>query len=117
MKAIVRFRLSQWCFHHRLRFIAYRLQEVNLRNSGADLHPAASVGAGLKLPHTTGIVIGNRAVIGDFVTVGAGAKVLGGISIGDHAQVGSNAVVVKDVPTGTTVGGVPAAKLKNSREQ
>lgn len=101
---------------------------------GPDIHPAAYLGAGLLLDHGAGIVIGETAVIEDDVTImqnvtlggtgksrgdrhpkvrqgvmiGAGAKVLGNIEIGIQSKVGAGSVVLKDVPAGCTVVGVPA---------
>src|SRR5690606_3681356 len=99
-----------------------------------DIHPAATLGSGLFFDHGTGIVIGETAVVGDEVSMlhavtlaatgaergdrhpklgrgvllGAGAKVLGNIQIGDYAKVASGSVVLKPVPAGCTVAGVPA---------
>jgi serine O-acetyltransferase len=99
-----------------------------------DIHPAARLGSGLFLDHGTGIVIGETAVVGDDVSMlhgvtlggtgaergdrhpkigrgvllGAGAKVLGNIEIGDYAKVASGSVVLKPVPSGCTAAGVPA---------
>lgn len=99
-----------------------------------DIHPAATIGRRLFIDHAMGVVIGETAVIGDDVTiyqqvtlggveltkvkrhptledgvvVGAGAKVLGNITIGKNAKIGANSVVVKDVPAGSTAVGIPA---------
>ena len=109
--------------------------------TGIEIHPAAVIGRGLFIDHGTGVVIGETAVIGDHVTlfqgvtlggtgkergkrhptlgdrvvVGAGAKVLGNITVGREAMIGANAVVVRDVPEHSTVVGVPGriAKIKD----
>lgn len=98
---------------------------------GAEIDLMAEIGGGLQMNHPNGIVLHPKAVIGvnclifqqvtlgagpvpgfprlgGHVDVGAGAKILGGIAVGDHARIGANAVVIKDVPSGATVVGVPA---------
>ena len=101
--------------------------------TGIEIHPAATIGRGLFIDHGTGVVIGETAVIGDNVTlfqgvtlggtgkergkrhptignnvvIGAGAKVLGNITVGSDSMVGANAVVIRDVPEHSTVVGVP----------
>ncbi|HBO59110.1 MAG TPA: serine O-acetyltransferase [Alphaproteobacteria bacterium] len=106
--------------------------------TGVDIHPAARIGRRLFIDHATGLVIGETAEIGDDVTlyhgvtlggtstqkgkrhptlgnrviVGAGAKLLGPIEIGDDARIGSNAVVLKAVPAGATAVGVPAQVVR-----
>lgn len=98
---------------------------------GVDIPLGCHIGGGLLMPHPNGIVIHPEAVLGPncllfqqvtigagpkpgvprlggHVDVGAGAKILGGVQIGDHARIGANAVVVDDIPTGATVAGVPA---------
>jgi len=105
--------------------------------TGIEIHPGATIGRRFFIDHGMGVVIGETAEIGDDVTlyhgvtlggtswkegkrhptlgngvvVGAGAKVLGPIHVGENARVGSNAVVVKDVPADATVAGVPARQL------
>lgn len=99
--------------------------------TGADIPLDCQIGGGLLLPHPNGIVIhpsvrigpnclifqqvtigtrtdGMLPVIGGHVDIGAGAKILGGVHVGDHACIGANAVVLKDVPAGTTAVGIPA---------
>jgi serine O-acetyltransferase len=98
--------------------------------SGADIPLNVQIGGGLLIPHPNGIVIHPAAVIGPnclifqqvtigdaggglprlggHIDIGAGAKILGAIQVGDHARIGANAVVIKDVAAGTTVGGIPA---------
>jgi serine O-acetyltransferase len=100
--------------------------------SGAEIPLNCQIGGGLRLPHPTGVVIHPNAVIGPNcvifqqvtlggenretgypvlggnVDVGAGAKVLGGVKIGDHARIGANALVLSDVPAGAMAVGVPA---------
>jgi serine O-acetyltransferase len=101
--------------------------------TGVEIHPSATIGRGLFIDHGSGVVIGETAVlgnnvtlfqgvtlggtgkekgkrhptIGDNVVIGAGAKVLGNITIGHHSMIGANAVVVRDVPEDSTVVGVP----------
>lgn len=99
--------------------------------SGSDIDPRATIGINLQLPHPNGVVIHRDAVIGDHcmlmqqvtigqlaapeaprigsrVYIGAGAKVLGGVNIGDDVAIGANAVVLCDVPAGYTAVGIPA---------
>ncbi|MDH3580946.1 MAG: serine O-acetyltransferase [Hyphomicrobiales bacterium] len=116
------------------RDFAYYLQSQSSRIFGVDIHPAARVGRGIMIDHATGVVIGETAVVGDdasilhgvtlggsgkdvgdrhpkigrCVMIGAGAKILGSISVGDCARIASGSVVLKDVPVNTTVAGVPA---------
>jgi len=117
-----------------LRLPARLLSQFARAVTGIEIHPAARVGRRLFIDHGMGVVIGETAVVGDDVmlyhgvtlggrslnrgkrhptlgdrvTVGAGAKVLGPVWIGDDAQVGANAVVVKDVPAGAVAVGIPA---------
>jgi serine O-acetyltransferase len=100
--------------------------------SGADIPLNATIGGGLLIPHPNGIVVHPKAVIGPncllfqqvtvgdaggipriggHVDIGAGAKVLGPVTIGDHARIGANAVVLLDVPPGATAAGIPARLL------
>jgi len=124
-----------WGMH--LTFLARFVSEVGRWLSAIEIHPAAAIGQHLFIDHGTGVVIGETAVIGNDVTlyhgvtlggiapgslpqgrrhpiiednviIGAGAQVLGGITVGKGARVGANAVVVKDVPPGVTVVGIPA---------
>jgi serine O-acetyltransferase len=116
------------------RDFALYLQSQASRVFGVDIHPAARIGSGIMLDHATGIVIGETAEVGDMssllhgvtlggsgkeggdrhpkvgrhVMIGAGAKILGNITIGHCARVAAGSVVLKDVPPNTTVAGVPA---------
>jgi serine O-acetyltransferase len=113
---------------------ALYLQSQSSRIFGVDIHPAARIGRGLMFDHATGIVVGETAVIGDHcsllhgvtlggsgkesgdrhpkigdnVMIGAGAKVLGNISVGNCCRVAAGSVVLQDVPPQSTVAGVPA---------
>ncbi len=116
------------------RLPARFLQELVRTITGVDIHPAARLGRRVFIDHATGTVIGETAEVGDDVliyhgvtlggvklesgkrhptignrvVVGAGAKVLGAITVGDNAKIGANAVVVKDVPPNSVATGVPA---------
>jgi serine O-acetyltransferase len=116
------------------RMIAYGTRAV----TGIEIHPAAQIGSGFFIDHGSGVVIGETAEIGrcvtlyqgvtlggtglqpgkrhptlgDNVTVGSGAKLLGPISVGDNAKIGANTVVVEDVPPGATVVGNPGHPVK-----
>ncbi|OBF76721.1 serine O-acetyltransferase [Mycobacterium sp. 852002-51613_SCH5001154] len=126
-------RISHWLWNRGARLAARILNEVTRILTGVDIHPGAVLGAGLFIDHATGVVIGETAevgedvtiyhgvtlggsgrdtgkrhpTIGDRVTIGAGAKVLGAIKIGDDSRIGANAVVVKEVPSSAVVIGVP----------
>ncbi|WP_169165954.1 serine O-acetyltransferase EpsC [Cellulomonas taurus] len=117
-----------------LRLPARLLAHVSRAVTGVEIHPGATIGRRLFIDHGMGVVIGETAVVGDDVllfhgatlggksmrqgkrhptvgdrvVVGAGAKVLGAVWIGDGAQIGANAVVLKDVPPGEVAVGVPA---------
>ena len=126
-------RISHWLWRRHLKLIARLVAEITRQLTGVEIHPAAVLGNGVFIDHATGVVIGETAEVGDDVTIyhgvtlggtsldpgkrhptvedrvtiGAGAKVLGPIVIGAGSQIGANAVVVKPVPPGSVVVGVP----------
>lgn len=132
--AIQTHRIAHFLWHHQRQDVALYLQSRNSTVSGVDIHPAAVIGQGVMFDHATGIVIGETAVIEDNVSIlqgvtlggtgkeggdrhpkvrknvmiGSGSKILGNIEIGEGAKVGAGSVVLRDVPTCTTVAGVPA---------
>jgi serine O-acetyltransferase len=131
--ALVFHRLSHRLWSWQLRWLARLLAQVARWLTGIEIHPGAKIGRRFFIDHGMGVVIGETAEIGDDCTlyhgvtlggttwrkekrhptlgnnvvVGAGAKILGPITVGDNARVGSNSVVVKDVPAGATVVGIP----------
>ncbi len=134
LHAILFHRLNHWLWQHRLRWLARFLGMIARWLTGIEIHPGARIGRRFFIDHGMGVVIGETAEIGDDCTiyhgvtlggtswekgkrhptlednvvVGAGAKILGPIRIGAGSRIGSNAVVVKDVPPGVTMVGVPA---------
>jgi serine O-acetyltransferase len=133
-QALQGWRVAHWLWGQGRETLAFHFQSRISELFQLDIHPAARLGKGLFLDHGTGIVIGETAVVGDDVSMlhnvtlggtgaergdrhpkigkgvllGAGAKVLGNIHVGDYAKVASGSVVLKDVPSGCTVAGVPA---------
>jgi serine O-acetyltransferase len=133
-QALQAWRVAHWLWGQGRETLAFHFQSRISELFQLDIHPAARMGAGLFLDHGTGIVIGETAVIGDDVSLlqgvtlggtgaergdrhpkigrgvllGAGAKVLGNIQIGDYAKVASGSVVLKPVPAHCTAAGVPA---------
>ena len=127
-------RVAHWLWTQGRETLAFHFQSRISELFQIDIHPGARLGSGLFLDHGTGIVIGETAVVGDQVSMlhgvtlggtgaergdrhpkigkgvllGAGAKVLGNIVVGDYAKVASGSVVLKPVPAGCTVAGVPA---------
>ncbi len=126
-----------------LCWLARLLSNIARWITGIEIHPGAEIGRRFFIDHGMGVVIGETAIIGDDCTlyhgvtlggtswekgkrhptlgrdvvVGAGAKVLGPIEIGDGARIGSNAVVVKSVPGGSTVVGVPGKLIERTRAE
>lgn len=125
--------------HKRGNVLSARLVSQTARHfTGIEIHPGATIGKGLVIDHGMGVVIGETAEIGDGCTlyqgvtlggtgkdhgkrhptlrnnvmVGAGAKVLGPVEIGDNAKIASNAVVLKDIPTEATAVGIPAKVVR-----
>ena len=131
--ALLGHRFSHWLWVHGFRLSARFFSHLARFFTGIEIHPGARIGQGFFIDHGMGVVIGETTEIGNNVTIyhgvtlggtswnrgkrhptlhdnvviGAGAQVLGPITIGYNARVGSNAVVVKDVPSNTTVVGVP----------
>jgi serine O-acetyltransferase len=139
---IVLCRSSRSALLNGLPAIAHLLSYLNQILFGIEISPRCAIGPGIFFPHTSGTVIGAskigrdvtifqgvtlgakeidmeydlalRPELGDFVVVGAGAKVLGGISLGDNVSVGANSVLLKSVPANTIVAGVPAREVHSS---
>ncbi|MFP4147048.1 MAG: serine O-acetyltransferase [Halorhodospira sp.] len=135
--ALVIHRLTARLWRWRLRWLARFLGLLSRWFTGIEIHPAARIGRRFFIDHGMGVVIGETADIGDDVTlyhgvtlggtswqsgkrhptlghdvvVGAGAKILGPIRVGSGARIGSNAVVLKDVPEGATMVGIPARQV------
>ncbi|PKO83893.1 MAG: serine O-acetyltransferase [Betaproteobacteria bacterium HGW-Betaproteobacteria-11] len=134
LHALVMHRLTHWLWGMRLRWLARFIAHLTRWATGIEIHPGATIGHRVFIDHGMGVVIGETAVIADDCTlyhgvtlggtswnkgkrhptllrgvvIGAGAKVLGPITLGEGAKVGSNAVVVRDVPAGATAVGIPA---------
>ena len=132
--ALVIHRVSHRLWSWGLKWLARFLSHFGRWFTGVEIHPGATIGRRFFIDHGMGVVIGETALIGDDCTlyhgvtlggttwnkgkrhptlmrgvvIGAGAKVLGPIEIGEEARIGSNAVVVRDVPAGATAVGIPA---------
>jgi len=135
-------RISHWLWQHRLYWLARANAQVARFFTGIEIHPGAVIGRRLFIDHGMGVVIGETAEIANDVTlyhgvtlggvshekvkrhptieegvvIGAGAKVLGNITIGSYSRIGANAVVVKSVPPQSVVVGVPGQIIKRAHE-
>lgn len=143
LHAMLFHRLSHFLWKRGLKWAARMLSHIARWLTGIEIHPGAGIGRRFFIDHGMGIVIGETSEIGDDCTLyhgvtlggttwqkgkrhptlkngvvaGAGAKILGPITIGANARIGSNAVVVKDVPEGATVVGVPGQIVTNKSEK
>lgn len=139
LRAMAWFRLGSWCKRRRIPGLPGWIQRHIYRRYGLEISVGADIGGGLYIPHPVGTVIAvermgrNCSVIAaatlgmrnewafprieDQVFVGAGARVLGGIRVGQRAVIGANAVVLSDVPDDATVVGIPAriVRIKGER--
>ena len=138
LHALIYYRIAHVFYRMHLFFFARLISQLSRFFTGIEIHPGASIGKRFFIDHGLGVVIGETSVIGDVVllyqgatlggtgiakgkrhptlgnhvVVGAGAKVLGNITIGDNSYIGANAVVIKDVGPNSTVVGVPGRITK-----
>ena len=141
--ALMAYRLAHWLKSYSIPLVPRAISQVARWLTGIEIHPSARIGIGFFIDHGMGVVIGETAEIGDYVTlfqgvtlggtgkergkrhptlgnhvvVGAGAKILGGITIGDNVKIGANSVVLKSVSANSTVIGVPARVIKTQGER
>ncbi len=141
--ALLFYRVAHWLWTKRVPFVPRALSQFARFLTGIEIHPGAAIGSGLFIDHGMGVVIGETTEIGNNVTlfqgvtlggtgkqrgkrhptlgshvvVGAGAKVLGPITIGDFVKIGANSVVLQDVPDHSTVVGIPGriVRIKDER--
>jgi serine O-acetyltransferase len=144
LHAVYIHRMAHWFWNNGLRWMGRFTSHLGRWLTGIEIHPAVVVGRRVFIDHGMGVVVGETAEIGDDCTiyqgvtlggtslyrgtkrhptlgkgvvVGAGAKVLGGFTVGDGAHIGSNAVVVKEVPAGATVVGIPGRLVEESAQE
>lgn len=139
-KAIRNHRKAHWFFKHKMFFIARAISQRTSKRTGIEIHPGAQIGRRFFIDHGTGIVIGETTIIGDDVTlyqgvtlggtgkdtgkrhptlgnnvlVGAGAKVLGPLTVGDNTNIAAGAVVLDNIPENSTAVGVPARVVRRN---
>lgn len=142
-KAIRAHRRAHWLYNHGFKFLARWVSQRCVKKTNIEIHPAAKIGRRVFIDHGTGVVIGETAVVGDDCTiyqgvtlggtgkdkgkrhptlgngvmVGAGAKVLGPINIGDNTRIAAGAVVLSDTPSDCTAVGVPARIVRIGGER
>ncbi|AEH50177.1 serine O-acetyltransferase EpsC [Pseudothermotoga thermarum] len=142
--AILWHRVAHKLYNHRFYFLARLISQLVRFFTGIEIHPGAKIGRRVFIDHGMGVVIGETAEVGDDVVIyhgvtlgargnekcikrhptigkgvviGAGAKILGPIVVGDYAKIGANAVVLQDVPPFATAVGIPAKVVKISNEK
>jgi serine O-acetyltransferase len=143
LHAIWAYRIAHWFSNRKMKFIARIISNMGRAFTGIEIHPGAKIGRRFFIDHGMGVVIGETAIIGDDVTmyhgvtlggvslikgkrhptignhvvIGAGAKILGDILIGDCSRIGANAVVIKPVPQNAVVVGVPGRIVVRDQAQ
>ena len=143
LHALIMHRWANWCWRHGLKWPGRFISHLARLFTSIEIHPGATIGRRVFIDHGFGVVIGETAEIGDDCTiyqgvtlggtslskgskrhptlargviVSAGAKVLGGFTVGEGAKIGSNAVVVKEVPAGATAVGIPARIIQKEMQ-
>jgi serine O-acetyltransferase len=143
LHAIAMHRCAHWCWSRDQRWLGRFISHLARGLTGIEIHPGATIGRRVFIDHGMGVVIGETAEVGDDCTIyqgvtlggtslakgakrhptlargaiiGAGAKVLGSFTVGEDAKVGSNAVVVKEVPPGATAVGNPARIIEKNEQ-
>lgn len=141
--ALINYRISHKLYTMKMFFIARVISQIARGITGIEIHPGAEIGRGFFIDHGMGVVVGETTIIGDNVTlyhgvtlggtgkdkgkrhptignnvvIGAGAKILGPIYIGDNSKIGANTVVLKDIPNDATVVGIPGKIVRISNEK
>lgn len=139
-KVMIHYRIAHRLYEKGHFFWARWVSQRGVRKTGIEIHPGARIGQGLFIDHGNGVIIGETTVIGDNVTlyqgvtlggtgkehgkrhptvgdnvmISAGAKVLGSFTIGDNSKIGAGSVVLSEVPSGSTVVGVPGRVVKRN---
>lgn len=138
--ALIWHRIAHWFYRRRMYFTARLISQTARFLTQIEIHPGAVLGKGILIDHGSGVVIGETAVVGDYctiyqgvtlggvgnktgkrhptlgnyVTVGAGAKILGSFEVGDHCTIAANAVLLKPLEDNVTAAGVPAREIKKN---
>ncbi len=141
LHALLFHRVAHSLYQMDIPFIPRFISQISRFLTGIEIHPGAKIGKGVFIDHGMGVVIGETAVVGDsaliyqgvtlggtgketgkrhptlgaHVVVGAGAKVLGNIQIGDRVRIGAGSVILRDVPSNTTVVGVPGRLIRDEK--
>ena len=143
VRALINYRIAHYFYKKGCYFIADWISKKTRRSTGIEIHPAAQIGKGVFIDHGMGVVIGETAIVGDYctiyqgvtlggtgkdkgkrhptignnVTIGSGAKVLGPFSVGDNSKIAANAVVLSEIPPDSTCVGVPAHIVKQGNKR
>ena len=133
LQSVIYYKVSSFFYKYKAFFIARVVSQFGRFMTGIEIHPGAQIGKNVFFDHGMGIVVGETAVIGDNciifhgvtlggvastktkrhptlennVTIGAGAKILGNIIIGENSKIGANSVVLKDIPKNSVAVGIP----------
>lgn len=143
VKAIINYRIAHAFDAKGHHFIADWISKRTRKKTGIEIHPSARIGKGVFIDHGMGVVIGETAIVGDYctiyqgvtlggtgkdkgkrhptignnVTIGSGAKVLGPFTVGDNSKIAANAVVLSEIPPDSTCVGVPAHIVKQGNKR
>ena len=141
LHALWLYRVAHWLYQTGIPFVPRLISHLGRFLTGIEIHPGAKIGKGVFIDHGMGVVIGETAIVGEYtiiyqgatlggtgkeigkrhptlgshVVVGAGAKVLGNIQIGDNVRIGAGSVVLRDVPSNTTVVGIPGRITRHDK--
>lgn len=136
---VLNYRIANWLYRHRIKLLPEMIKFRTMKRYGCEISPYAQIGGGLFFPHCIGIVIGHEVIIGENceifqnvtigsnrkekngrympiignnVSIGTGAVIVGSITIGDNVVIGANSYVDKDIPNNCFVAGSPAKIIK-----
>ena len=141
LHALWLYRIAHWLHEYRISFLPRLISHIARFLTGIEIHPGAKIGKGVFIDHGMGVVIGETAIIGEYsliyqgvtiggtgkengkrhptlgkqTIIGAGAKVLGNIHIGDRVRVDASSVVLRDIPSDSTVVGVPGRNISSTQ--